>query len=236
MGVFLYAQRVEPYYNDGEVCLYLGDCRELVDEWTDAEFLCCDPPYGRGWKQGNTKTSRQKSSAQAGIQGDDSTELRDWVLGQWGDARMAAVFGDLMLPPPAGTKQVLVYHKPIDAGLRGATGGFRRDAEAVYLLGGWKSGLAIYGSPGSVLGTCEPMVSGGMGLSHQTGHPHSKPVDVLQTLLIHAGCPTLIADPFAGSGSTLLAARTLGLRAVGVEVEERYAERAAKRLSQSELL
>jgi DNA methylase len=225
---------MEPYYDDGQVKLYLGDCRD-VTEWWGADFLLTDPPYGRAWKQGNTKDARQKSSAQSGIQGDDSTELRDWVLKYW-IAKKAAVFGDLMLPPPEGTKQVLIYQKPIDAGLRGVTGGFRRDVEAIYLLGGWKSGLGQYGWPSSVLSTCESMVSGGQGLSHETGHPLAKPVDVLQTLLVHAGRPTLIADPFAGSGSTLLAARTLGLQAIGVEVEERYADRAAKRLSQPELL
>lgn len=223
---------MEPYYDDGMVRLYLADCRDAVEEWVGADFLLTDPPYGRAWKQGNLKGERERSTKRDGIQGDDSTALRDWVLDRWG-SKPSAVFGDLMLPPPPGTKQVLIYQKPPDAGIRGATEGFRRDAEAIYLLGSWKSGI---GTLSSVLTTREPMLSRAAGLSHETGHPLAKPVDVLQILLIAAGKPTLIADPFAGSCSTLLAARTLGLKAIGVELDERFAERAAKRLSQPELL
>jgi site-specific DNA-methyltransferase (adenine-specific) len=218
---------LEPYWSDDLVTLYHGDCREVA-EWLAADVLVTDPPYGRNWKQGDTgKLYRCPNNAIGGIAGDEGTTTRDEALTLWGGG-CAVVFGDLMLAPPAGTKQVMVYAKPQGAGVRGATGGFRRDAEAVYLVGPWGSGI---GGQSSILTTGARGVASTYGLAIRHGHPHAKPVDVMETLI--AACPPgVIADPFAGSGSTLVAARNLGRRAIGIEIDERYAEQAARRLSQ----
>lgn len=217
----------EPYFDDGTVTLYLGDCRE-IDAWITADVLVTDPPYGRGWHQGRLKASA--SDAHPGIAGDADTTTRDDALAMWGD-RLAIVFGDLMMPPPSGTKQVLVYRKPPNAGTRGAMGGWRRDVEAIYLLGPWPSGL---GGRTSIVATASPSQGNPSSPQGRHGHPHTKPGDVMEQL-VDICPPGVVADPFAGSGSTLVAARNLGRRAIGVEIDEAYCETIARRLSQQPL-
>ncbi|MGH9252244.1 MAG: DNA methyltransferase, partial [Acidimicrobiales bacterium] len=66
-------------------------------------------------------------------------------------------------------------------------------------------------------------------------HPVEKPVGLMRHLIFH--CPPLaeVVDPFMGSGTTLRAAKDCGRRAIGVEIEERYCEIAARRLGQEVL-
>ena len=124
----------------------------------------------------------------------------------------------------------LVYRKPADAGIRAAMANRRRDLEAVYLLGKWPSGI---GGRSSLLTTSAPMVGGEYGLSGKHGHPHAKPTDVMAELVSMTS--GVVADPFAGSGSPLVAGKQLGRTAVGIELDERYCEIAARRLAQDVL-
>lgn len=219
---------LQPYYEDDLVTLYHGDCMELADAWVCADVLVTDPPYGRAWRQGDTGSRRGwRSDRHEGIASDSSTAARDAALAAWGDYP-AILFGDLLLPPPPGAKHVLIYDKGNSAGFTGAIGGYRRNVEAIYLVGNHGSGL---GGRSAVVST---RVSAGGNLARTTGHPHTKPGDLMQALI--AKCPPgVIADPFAGSGSTLVAAKALGRKAIGVELEEKYCEVAAKRLAQDVL-
>lgn len=223
---------MDPYYRDDSVTLYHGDCRE-IDAWLEADVLVTDPPYGRNWTSGQGLTNSaghgRGSKPHGGIANDKDTTTRDGALAAWGD-RAAVVFGDPLIPPPSGTRQALVYAKPLDAGVKGAHAGFRRDVEMVYLVGPWVVGV---GGHSSVL-TTGSLVAGPRGLSVRYGHPHAKPVDLLERLI--AKCPPgVVADPFAGSGSTLLAARAQGRRSIGVELHEPYCELIASRLAQGDL-
>lgn len=217
-----------PYWQGDGITLYLGDCRE-VTEWLAADALVTDPPYGIAWSSDAGWTNAYGggySKAQPGIANDDDATLRDETLEVWG-TRPAIIFGALERARPSGTVQTLIYAKSDDAGIRGAHASFRRDAEAIFLVGAWSAGI---GGRSSVLRS-NGRVAGPRGMAVRYHHPHAKPVDVMETLI--ASCPAgVIADPFAGSGSTLVAARNLGRKAIGVEVDERYAERAARRLDQ----
>lgn len=223
---------MKPYYEDDLVTLYHGDCLETTT-WLEADVLVTDPPYGRDWRSGagmtNSAGRRRGSRAHGGIANDKDTTTRDAVLAMW--SGLAIVFGDPLVAVPANAHQALVYAKPLDAGIKGARGGFRRDVEMIYLVGDWWVGV---GGRSSVL-TTGALVAGPRGLSVRNEHPHAKPLDVLERLLSITGEGITVADPFAGSGSTLVAAKCSGRRAVGVELNERYCEIAANRLSQDTL-
>lgn len=224
---------MSPYYTDDHVTLWHGDCLELAGVWTTADALVTDPPYGRAWASGSGMTNSfgrgRGSKPHGGIANDRDSTTRDAALCLWGN-RAGIVFGDPLIAQPAQAVQALVYAKPIDAGIKGARAGFRRDVELVYLVGDWPAGV---GGRSSVLPT-GGLVAGPRGIATRAGHPHAKPLDVLECL-IGACPPGVIADPFTGSGSTLVAAKSLGRKAIGVELDERYCEIAARRLSQGVL-
>lgn len=209
-----------PYYEDDLVTLYHGDCRE-VTAWLEADVLVTDPPYGIGWSIGTNRAA--KSKAHAGIANDADTSARDTALAMWRGGP-AVVFGTWAEQVP-GARQTVVWRKPVDAGVVGSTTGYRRDTELVFLLGEWPVRTSAWSS---VIAT-----DGGKA-RYLNGHPHAKPDHLMQTLIERCP-PGVIADPFAGSGSTLTAAKQLGRRAVGVELDEHYCEIAARRLAQDTL-
>jgi DNA modification methylase len=217
---------VTPYYDDGQCVIYHGDCRDLSAVMV-GDLLLTDPPYGISWDRG--VNSARWSKPQNGIQGDSDTSARDWVLDYW-LPRPAIVFGSDLAPKPDSARHTLYWQKPNDAGVYGAYLGFRRDVELIFLCGElakrppkWssvlRSSVRSIGNPTSPAGRFQ--------------HPHAKPVDLLCRLLDLS--PGVVVDPFMGVGSTLAAARHCGRKAIGIEIEEKYCEIAAKRLAQGSL-
>ena len=221
----------EPYWSGDGITLYLGDCRE-VTEWLAADVLVTDPPYGIGWRKGTNFVNAHNPAPHEGIAGDGDTSIRDAALTAWGNVRPALTFGSLRAPFPDGWKRALVFRKPtISTGLLGNHLPWFSNWEPVFVLGRWPKQVPAFDS---VISTSALTASGYSGYATRYQHPHAKPVDVMETLI--ATCPPgVIADPFTGSGSTLIAARNQGRQAIGVEIEERYCELAARRLRQGVL-
>lgn len=207
------------YYQDDYVTLYHGDCLELADLWTCADVLVTDPPYGVSYTSGRVDGRKRNTT---GINNDKSPATRDAALEVWG-TRPSVVFGSWRVPKPASVRQQLIWDKGDDPGTGDLTMPWGSSFEEIYVSG--KGPIWQGNRSASVIRIGKP-------LGHdRPDHPTPKPV-VLMELLIDRCPPGVIADPFAGSGTTLMAAKSLGRRAIGVELEEKYCELIAKRLSQ----
>ena len=215
---------MKPYYQDDHVTLYHGNCLE-VTEWLDADVLVTDPPYGMSYKD------RKGGS----ITNDSSTKVRDDALSRWGQ-KPSLVFGTWKVVRPEDTKQVLIWDKWGGGGtVTTSTSPWAYTHEEIYVRGLFPKtvpgGRAREGGkPSKVSGVLR--VPNYNTQSHdRPDHPTPKPVSLMELLIDR--CPEgVIADPFAGSGATLIAARNLGRQSIGVEYEEKYCELIASRLSQ----
>lgn len=206
-----------PYYQDEFVTLYHGDCRE-VDAWLSADVLVTDPPYGQSYKSGR---GDENSLAARSIANDDTTEHRDAALALWGE-RPRIVFEGRNIPP-LNHRARLIWHKP-GSGMGDLSMPWKPDYEFISV-----SGRGFTGDRDTSVLSYPLRVFRG-----ELTHPHMKPSGLMEALI--GKCPPgVVADPFAGSGATLLAARNLARRSIGVELEERYCELIAKRIAATPL-
>jgi hypothetical protein len=215
---------VKPYYEQDGITIYHGDCREVLPglAW---DVLVTDPPYGIAYASG--MTGHDGGTALDGIEGDADTSLRDWVLSEL-RGRPAVTFGSWKRPRPEGCRAVLTWEKGDHVGMGDLDFPWKPNTEEVYVLGPGFSGHR--GS--AVLRHNAPVSWNSVGFGRV--HAHQKPVTLMESLL--QKCPPgVVLDPFMGSGSTLVAAKNLGRRAIGIEIEEKYCEVAARRLDQTVL-
>lgn len=205
-----------PYYQDDKVTLFHGRC-ENVPEWQAADVLVCDVPYGIDYKSG-----ARRLTLAASIEGDKDTSVRDGILAAWGD-KPALIFGTWRIPRPAATRQVLIWDTKGALGMGALDLPWKPAHQEIYVLGkGFK------GRRSTDVLTIAPVQSLGY---NGREHPHQKPLELMRSLL--EKCPPgTIADPTAGSGSTLVAAKSMGIPSIGVESNEAYCELIAKRCAQ----
>lgn len=203
-----------PYYSDSSVTLYHGRMEEVMqdfaeNEWADA--VITDPPYGETSLEWDRWPKNWPT-----IVGWHTESM--WCFGSM---RMFKRVHELALHFYTGDWSS-IHHGP-DKHTRA------RDARTPHT---GIIGPAMYEDDGSRLVRTvikAQSVRGGI-------HPTEKPPKILAPLIEYS-VPVggLVLDPFAGSGSTLLTARSLGRRAIGIEANEQYCEAAAKRLDVPDL-
>jgi site-specific DNA-methyltransferase (adenine-specific) len=217
-----------PYYEHAGITIYHGDCREILPHLHKVDAVITDPPFSDNTHD-NAKSNRGGSGAKAiDFKAIDSL-LRDlgplcdgWVIANM-DWRHIA---QLEFTPNSAFELVRfgVWVKtnpmPQISADRPANGW---DGIAYMYPRGKKKQWEGGGCHGNWIG---PVVTDG-------AHPTGKPVEMVQTWVMRfTPLKGTILDPFMGSGTTLVAAKNLGRKAIGIEIEERYCEIAAKRLSQ----
>lgn len=219
-----------PYYEDPLVRLYLARWEDVPPDLLRADVLVTDPPYGIGWDVGND-VHRGRNRARLGLRydpivGDDRPFDPAPLLAL---GLPSVLFGgnhyaDRLPPSPAW----LVWDKRVTMEPNDQS-----DCEMAWTnIGGSARMFRLVWNGGGALRR-ENQRRGGLGAS-VTVHPTQKPAALMRWVI--GRCPPgTILDPYAGSGTTLVAAKSLGRRSIGVECVERYCEVAADRLRQEVL-
>ncbi len=224
---------MKPYYEHAGITIYHGDCREVLPMVGDnsADLIITDPPYGVNFKSG----WRQESFMC--IEGDHSTEISDQVIPLMPcilrDFRHAYIFGRFAFDSDYFTPSVELIWDKGSIGIGDLQAPWGKQHEYIQFLVNRKA------NPGRKLQSLPARLRKGSVLSFQrvsggdTSHPTEKPVLLLRELIESSSrIGETVMDMFCGSGSTLVAAKLESRKAIGIEIEEKYCEMAAKRFSQ----
>lgn len=219
-----YQPSLRPYYQDNLVTIYHGDCGDLLSSLPDVDLIVADVPYSFGLNSTDEGASWGDLMNAAQVYAGWLREFRRltttnkgaaWVFNSWRSFPILA----------RGASEA---HWPItslmvwDKGRMGAgpLRGLRPRYELCALL--MHEGFKIQNRKLTDI-WLEP-------LPHRkpTGHKSEKPVSLVRKIISESG-GSLILDPFLGSGTTAVAAKELGVRCIGIEIEERWCEVAARR-------
>lgn len=209
---------ITPYYDDGNgIQIYCGDCREILPQLdVKVDLVLTDPPYGldimhaggrsrmNGWRWREYKDECEWDLSRPDKSTFDLIIAAAPVSIVWG----GNYFTDY-LPP---SKQWLVWDKG------------QRDFSLADGEMAWSSqdkAMRIFTYPRSAM------------LQENGLHPTQKPIKLMTWCISQVEKADLILDPFLGSGTTLVAAKILGRKAIGIEIEEKYCKIAVERLRQS---
>jgi DNA modification methylase len=211
-----------PYYDEDGITIYHGDCRELWPMVAHADAVVTDPPYGIGAdKRQAARAHKQHGNAVA--------PSRFYGHTDWDQAPEPSTISAMLA---VGGKHIVWGGNHL--GLSGGSGwlvwdketgnnGYA-DAELAWTDLVMATRLFRFRWMGMLQALPEARV-----------HPTQKPIPLMRWCLGFLNADDLVLDPFMGSGTTLRAAKDLGRRAIGIEIEERYCEIAVQRLAQGVL-
>lgn len=224
-----------PYYSDDLVTIYHGDCREILPTLGGVGLVVTDPPYVFG-------LASTDQEGKAGGWGDlmnnalfygawlsevrkltDARQGACWVFNSW---RSFPVLARASFEIAWPVTSLLVWDKQFLG--PGGPKGLRPGYELVALFAHENFRIEDRAVPD--VWRCQWTPA-----QRNNEHPAEKPVDLLERLIRESGGDGAVLDPFCGSGSTLAAAKRARRRSIGIEIEERWCEVAARRCSQDTL-
>jgi site-specific DNA-methyltransferase (adenine-specific) len=215
---------MKPYYQQDGITIYCGDAFEILPT-IEADACVSDPPYGINYKSGHNTgyvTKRKgwdewrRDSNFAPIAGDDQPFDPELLLRF---NQVALCGGNFFASRLPDSKCWITWDKREDSG-----SDRQSDCEMI-----WTN----FEKPSRIFrhlwrGICRRGEENASKTAKK--HPNQKPVALMRFVLEYGKCGPVVVDPFMGSGSTLLAARDLGLACIGIELTKEYCEVAKHRL------
>lgn len=220
---------MKAYYEHAGITIYHGDCREILPLLEPVDLLLTDPPYGLGAARKNFGGNGVKRHM-TGLCSGKAIPKRDYGDSGWDD--VPADLQTLQAAIALSKEQIIFGGNYFDLGparcvlvwdkLRGETD--YADAELA-----WTS---LDRAVRVIRWRWNGFLQQNQDSKEERFHPTQKPLPVMTWAIRQAPAGETVLDPYMGSGTTLVAAKSLNRRAIGIEIEERYCEIAAKRLSQ----
>lgn len=220
---------MNPYYDADGITIYHGDCRDVLPNIEKADALVTDPPYGV--LMGSSKEKRPDRHLIRGHYASYHDSLENFlqiIVPSVQEALSKCGRGSVFT---AGHR-VNYYPLPDALGAVYVPNATGRNAWGFNCL----HPILFYGTDPDIANGCRPTVLKSSVNAEYNGHPCPKPIEWMTWLVNRTSLEgDTILDPFMGSGTTLVAAKLLGRRAIGIELEEKYCEIAVRRLAQGVL-
>ncbi len=208
---------MKPYYAEAGIEIYHGDCREVLPLVGRADLVLTDPPYGIG-RSGQSSTICRNNRHNRKLHEDFG-----WDASPPDAETFSAVFA-------AADNHIVWGANYFPQCLRPSMGWIVWDKGQTFSTSDCELAFTSYDK------ALRRVICNRGAIAREGAiHPTQKPLDVIHFCFAYAGAVASVIDPFMGSGTTLRVAKDLGLRAIGIEIEERYCEIAAKRLAQGVL-